>query len=75
MVAQDLKFYETIIVIYQYLIKNIEKITIPPEMIQGLKDGSRKLRIRLKDFMGVYQSGVRNDTEILTFGESNNELQ
>lgn len=52
----------------------MNRIVIPQEIIEGLKNGSRKLRLRLSDFIGVYQPGVRNDTEIVFFGNSGNEL-
>lgn len=43
-------------------------------MINGLKDGSRKLSLRIRDFMGVYQAGLSNNREIIFFGQNDNEL-
>lgn len=71
---QNLRINKGIIHFKQILSNLGKEINIPREMVEGLKNGTRKLRLRLRDYMGVYNNGVRNDTEIVFFGESNNEL-
>lgn len=43
-------------------------------MLAGIKDGTKTLKLRMKDFMGVYTAGIKNEVEIVTFGNGNNEL-
>lgn len=58
----------------QYLWKNRSKIVIPTRMSDGITTDTRTVKLRLRDFNGVYVRGVRNDVEVLFFGDSNNEL-
>lgn len=52
----------------------IKELNIPTALVNDLIRGTKRLRLRLRDFLGVYTRGIRNDTEIVFFGENRNEL-
>lgn len=74
MAQQDLKVDE-MIEAFDYLMYNKgSRIQIPRQMVEDIESGAKKLRLRMSDFIGVYDAGVRNDMEVVFFGNSNNEL-
>lgn len=66
---------------FNYLIENIAKITIPPRIINGIKDGSITLKLRHTSFnfqfdevLELSSKEIADVTETLTLGTGNNEL-
>lgn len=43
-------------------------------MMDEITTNQRSIKLRLRDFNGIYVRGVRNDVEVLFLGDSNNEL-
>lgn len=56
------------------MLENKERIEISEEILHRFKAGTTKLRLRLTTFIGVYDRGVRNDNELVSFGEGPNQL-
>lgn len=69
---------------FNFLIDSVNQINIPQSMVNGLKDGSRRLRLRhgtfrlRRDYVGgkpvCYASGIANVNELIEFGNGDNKL-
>lgn len=69
---------------FNFLIDSINRINIPASMVEGLKNGSRNLRLRhgtfrlRRDYIDgkpmCYAEGIANVNELIEFGNGNNQL-
>lgn len=73
MEAVDLQIEETLNRMY-YLFQNLDSVIIPDSLLTGFKNGTRRLMLRMKSFIGVYERGVRSDNETVSFGKGANQI-